>query len=113
MSASPPLKEKSDDVVEYPRHPPKLDPETKAIINADAKLSNPLRGIPHDRLMADVEIFAQERGLTHILPDLQKGALVAQDPSCHTRLDVFSEEDRRILTEEVTHRWRQTPMLYY
>jgi len=53
-----------------------------SLSNADVKLSNPLRGVPHDRLMADVEIFAQERGLTHLLPELKKGALVAQDPSC-------------------------------
>lgn len=26
---------------------------------------------------------------------------------------MFSEDDKRILTEEVTHKWRQTPMLYY
>lgn len=60
-------------------------PTTDAIFsvsNADVKLSNPLRGIPHDRLMADVEIFAQERGLTHLLPELKKGALVAQDSTC-------------------------------
>lgn len=60
-------------------------PTTDAIFsvsNADVKLSNLLRGIPHDRLMADVEIFAQERGLTHLLPELKKGALVAQDSTC-------------------------------
>jgi len=32
--------------------------------------------------MADVEVFAQERGLTHLLPELKKGALVAQDSTC-------------------------------
>lgn len=53
-----------------------------SVSNADDKLSNPLRGMPHDRLMADVEFFAQERGLTHLLPELKKGALVAQDPTC-------------------------------
>jgi hypothetical protein len=26
--------------------------------------------------------FVQERGLTHLLPELKKGALVAQDPMC-------------------------------
>jgi len=31
----------------------------------------------------------------------------------HSHLDIFSEDDKRILTEEVTHRWRQTPALYY
>ena len=30
--------------------------------------------------MSDVEVFARERGLTHILSELQKGALIAQDP---------------------------------
>ncbi|KAG2052536.1 hypothetical protein BDR06DRAFT_957553 [Suillus hirtellus] len=116
MSTSSPVNEKSD-VVERPEHvhhsKSHMDAETRAIANADAKLSNPLRGIPHDRLMADIEIFAQERGLTHLLPELKKGALVAQDPTCHNRLDIFSEDDKRILTEEVTHKWRQTPMLYY
>ncbi|KAG2115563.1 hypothetical protein BD769DRAFT_1487455 [Suillus cothurnatus] len=63
--------------------------------------------------MADVEIFAQERGLTHLLPELKKGALVAQDPTCHDRLEIFSDDDKRILTDEVTHKWRQTPTLYY
>ncbi|KAG1869386.1 hypothetical protein DFJ58DRAFT_765797 [Suillus subalutaceus] len=116
MSTSPSSNEKSP-VEERPQHAPHhsshMDAETRAIANADAKLSNPLRGIPHDRLMMDVEIFAQERGLTHLLPELKKGALVAQDSTCHDRLDIFSDEDKRILTEEVTHRWRQTPMLYY
>lgn len=48
--------------------------------NADIKLSNPLKGISHHQLMSDVEVFARERGLTHILSELQKGALIAQDP---------------------------------
>ena len=47
--------------------------------NVNEKLANPLRGIPYERLMEDVEVFARERGLTHILPDLKKGALQAQD----------------------------------
>ncbi|KAG2065877.1 hypothetical protein BDR04DRAFT_1234315 [Suillus decipiens] len=116
MSTSSPPNEKSEVVKQHHHahhYTPNMDAETRAIANADAKLSNPLRGIPHDRLMADIEIFAQERGLTHLLPELKKGALLAQDPTCHDRLDMFSDEDKRILTEEVTHRWRQTPTLYY
>ena len=57
------------------RCPSTLPPQS----NADAKLANPLRGIPRDQLLSDVEAFAKERGLTHILSDLQKGALIAQD----------------------------------
>ena len=58
------------------RHPLTTPPYS----NADAKLANPLRGIPRDQLMTDVEVFTKERGLTYILSDLQKGALIAQDP---------------------------------
>ncbi|KAG1733548.1 hypothetical protein EDB19DRAFT_1929079 [Suillus lakei] len=117
MSTSRPSNEKSDAVAEHPHHAhhhkSNVDAGARAIANVDAKLSNPLRGIPYDRLMADVEIFAQERGLTHLLPELKKGALVAQDSTCHDRLDIFTDEDKRILTEEVTHKWRQTSTLYY
>ncbi|KAG1869417.1 hypothetical protein DFJ58DRAFT_766031 [Suillus subalutaceus] len=111
MSTSPPSNEKSDTVVEHPHH--SHHPHHLSVSNVNAKLSNPLRGIPHDRLMADVEIFAQERGMTHLLPELKKGALVAQDPTCYNHLPIFSDEDKRIFTEEVTHKWRQTRTLYY
>ncbi|KAG1848848.1 hypothetical protein C8R48DRAFT_778779 [Suillus tomentosus] len=114
---SPTSNEKPDTAVKNPhdvhRQRSNMDARTRAIANANAKLSNPLSGIPYDRLMADVEIFAEERGLTHLLPELEKGALVAQDSTCYDRLDIFSAEDKRILKEEVTHKWRQTPMLYY
>ncbi|EIW76935.1 MFS sugar transporter, partial [Coniophora puteana RWD-64-598 SS2] len=81
--------------------------------NLNAKLANPLKGVSHDQLMKDVEIFAQERGLTHHLANLQKGALVAQDPNVFERSDLFTEEERRILREETTNKFKQTPMLYY
>ncbi|KAL4071537.1 hypothetical protein V8B97DRAFT_1870780 [Scleroderma yunnanense] len=98
---------------EQVHHHPKMDNESKAISNVNTRLANPLRDIPHDRLMADVEVFAQERGLTHIVSDLKKGALIAQDSEAYTRFDMFTEEDRRILEDEVTHKWRQTGTLYY
>jgi hypothetical protein len=31
--------------------------------NANAKLTNPLRGIPRDELMRDVDTFAEEKGI--------------------------------------------------
>ena len=45
------------------------------------RIKNPLLGIPEDQLLADVEEFAREKDLTDILPLLQKGALVAQNPT--------------------------------
>ncbi|KAH0833837.1 MFS sugar transporter [Lanmaoa asiatica] len=98
---------------EHEHHHAKFDAQTRIIANTDAKLSNPLRGVPHDQLMSDVEVFAKERGLTHILPDLKKGALLAQNPDAYNHLDVFTEEDKQILSDEVNHKWKQTGALYY
>ncbi|KAG6329218.1 hypothetical protein ID866_9871 [Astraeus odoratus] len=81
--------------------------------NMDAKLENPLRGISQKHLMADVEVFARERGLTHILPELKKGALVAQDADAYLHFDIFTYDDRFVLEDEVRHKWRQTGALYY
>lgn len=66
---------------EYPsRLFPRCPPTPLLHRNTDSLLSNPLRGIPYDQLMSDVEVFSKERGLTHVLSDLKKGALLAQDP---------------------------------
>ncbi|KAG6328871.1 hypothetical protein ID866_10218, partial [Astraeus odoratus] len=81
--------------------------------NVNAKLTNPMKDTPQQRLLADVEVFARERGLTHILPELKKGALVAQDPDAYLHFDIFSDEDRFVLEDEKKHKWRQTGTLYY
>ncbi|KAI5984767.1 hypothetical protein EDC04DRAFT_2914118 [Pisolithus marmoratus] len=94
-------------------HHPHLDAKTRAVANVDAKLANPLRGVPYETLMNDVEVFAQERGLSHILPELKKGALVAQNADVYKQNDMFTDEDRKFLEDEVTHKWRQTWTLYY
>ncbi|KAI6102837.1 hypothetical protein F5141DRAFT_1050511 [Pisolithus sp. B1] len=106
------------DIAQEPKshheHHTHLDAKSKAILNADAKLANPLRSIPYETLMNDVEVFAQERGLSHLLPVLKKGALVAQDADAYKRHDdMFTDEDRKFLEDEVNHRWRQTGTLYY
>ncbi|KAI6145809.1 hypothetical protein BKA82DRAFT_26914 [Pisolithus tinctorius] len=106
----------SDSVQESkPRHEhhPHLDAKTRVVSNVDAKLANPLRGIPNEILMNEVEIFAQERGLPHLLPELKKGALVAQNADAYKQYDMFTDEDKKFLEDEVTHKWRQTGTLYY
>ncbi|KAI6125348.1 hypothetical protein EDD16DRAFT_454480 [Pisolithus croceorrhizus] len=97
----------------YGEHHPRSDTNTEVIVNADAKLANPLQGIPYETLMNDVEVFAQERGLSHLLLELKKGALVAQDTDAYNKHDIFTDEDRKFLEDEVNHRWRQTRTLYY
>lgn len=43
--------------------------------NPQARIRNPLEGISRAHLLRNVEAFAQEKELTHILPLLNKGAV--------------------------------------
>ncbi|KAJ7443655.1 hypothetical protein B0H11DRAFT_2344041 [Mycena galericulata] len=90
-----------------------VDPALKAVTTANAKLANPLHGIPHEQLMRDVDIFAEERGLKHLSAELRKGALVAQDPLAFENIDILDEEDKYYLRREITHKYSQTKTLYY
>lgn len=70
-------------------------------------------GIPKDQLLQEVEDYANEYDLVDILPLLRKGALVAQSPRDFENISELEEEDRVVLREEVTHRWRHPWALYY
>jgi hypothetical protein len=78
-----------------------------------SRIKNPLVGISKEQLLQDVETFAQEFGLVAEVELLKKGALVAQDPRNADALPELDDEDRRVLREEVTHKWRQPRMLYF
>ncbi|TCD65600.1 hypothetical protein EIP91_002447 [Steccherinum ochraceum] len=81
--------------------------------NVNAKLANPLAGIPREQLMDDGGNFAREHGLGHLEDVFRKGALVAQDPSIFETLDDLDEDDKNALRRETTHRWDQPWQLYY
>ncbi|KAH8119192.1 hypothetical protein DFH11DRAFT_1722739 [Phellopilus nigrolimitatus] len=80
--------------------------------NVSAKIKNPLLGIPEDQLMADVEDFAKEKGLTDIIPLLKRGALVAQNPLSYQSVKGLEPEERVALQFEVTHKWKHPAALY-
>lgn len=77
------------------------------------KVKNPLSGMSKEELMKDVEEFAQEKNLTHILEELKKGALIAQEPKSFESYDELSESDKNLLRREKTHRWSQPFMMYF
>ncbi|CAG8919118.1 unnamed protein product [Penicillium salamii] len=81
--------------------------------NIAGEIKNPLAGIPHDELMANVTAYATEYDLENILPLLKKGALVAQSPAGIDGLAELDDNDRRIINEEQTHRWKHPFALYY
>ncbi|KAL1897600.1 hypothetical protein Sste5346_003906 [Sporothrix stenoceras] len=71
---------------------------------------NPLRGIPREELLADVERFARETGLEGHLDLLQKGALLVQSP--YNEVDL-TEDEARAIREETTHKWKNPRALYF
>ncbi|THV44957.1 hypothetical protein BGAL_0551g00010 [Botrytis galanthina] len=85
---------------------------TQLSANTTGEIRNPLIGIPKHQLLADVETFANKHNLTDILPNLIKGALVAQSPHHADKITELDDEDRRVLEEEVTHRWKHPKQLY-
>ncbi|KAJ6471627.1 hypothetical protein C8R47DRAFT_745810 [Mycena vitilis] len=90
-----------------------VEPSLKELTAANAKLANPLRGISREQVLLDVDRFAEEKGLKHLSTELRKGALVARDPLAFESIDILDEDDKYHLRRETTHRYSQTPALYY
>ena len=95
-----------------------MSPESQSLISpvdprADhCRIKNPLAGIPKAQLIADVEQFAADNDLGDIRDHLIKGALVAQSPTHIDQIQELDEEDRRVLHEEITHKWKHPRILY-
>lgn len=88
-----------------------------AFTDADClfRIKNPLAGIPHDTLLKNVVDFAHEKGLVEELPLLQKGALVAQDPTNYEDIHgqhALDDTEVEVLRNEVLHKWRHPLALY-
>ncbi|KAG9082456.1 hypothetical protein FS749_006833 [Ceratobasidium sp. UAMH 11750] len=81
--------------------------------NVNAKLSNPLAGIPHAKLEEQALAFAHSHGLSAEADLIRKGALVAQDPLGFDALHQLTDSDKAELRREQTHRWDQPRTLYY
>ncbi|THC92806.1 hypothetical protein EYZ11_007708 [Aspergillus tanneri] len=81
--------------------------------NISAKIKNPLADLTPDEVLRDVEDFAHEHGLTYILPELQKGALIARDPDDFELVPDMTDAELTAIGDEVTHKWRQPMALYF
>ncbi|RDB22336.1 putative polyol transporter 6 [Hypsizygus marmoreus] len=80
--------------------------------NVQAKIQNPLHGIPKATLLSQVEAFTRERGLEDKTDIFKKGALLAQKPRDFETLAELDEADRQIIRREKTHKWSQPRDLY-
>jgi hypothetical protein len=114
------------------------DPETTSKINLnenlEARIRNPLAGVPRAQLLRNVEAFAHEKGFPEELFVLTKGAIckswetkyqpcpyahasrdggtVAQSPAEFLTLDRLNNNDRAIIRYEYDHRWSHPWDLY-
>ncbi|CEH14505.1 Predicted transporter (major facilitator superfamily) [Ceraceosorus bombacis] len=80
--------------------------------NVDARIANPLAGIPREQIKLDAKEFAQRYGLDEYTDIMVKGALVAQDPFAFDAVPELDEADREVLRREVTHKWSHPFQLY-
>ena len=69
------------------------------------RIQNPLHGIPKNKLLRQVEHFAQENDLEDILPYLRKGALLAQHPKEFENIPELDEADKEVIRRETTRQY--------
>ncbi|WQF82747.1 Putative major facilitator, sugar transporter, major facilitator superfamily [Colletotrichum destructivum] len=80
--------------------------------NIEARIRNPLLGISKPDLVAQVDAFCREFGFPDKQDVFLRGALAAQHPDLYESLDELTDDDRRALGREVTHRWHLPRDLY-
>lgn len=85
-------------------------------VNHAAKLRNPLVGMSDEDVLADVDTFTEERGLTEHRDAFRKGALLARHnerEDAFEDLDALTEEEKSYLRYEIEHKWSQPTALYF
>ncbi|KAG5350355.1 hypothetical protein C0989_011363 [Termitomyces sp. Mn162] len=70
--------------------------------NVQARIQNPLHGIPKERLLSQVDSFAREQDMLDIAPLLRKGALIAQNPKDFENISELDEKDKEVIRRERT-----------
>ena len=81
-----------------------------------AQLRNPLDGLSEQQVIADVDAWCIERGLTEHQDAFRKGALIArmgQRDDGFEYVSQLTQEEKDILRREQANRWHQPFMLYF
>ncbi|KAJ1026592.1 hypothetical protein NDA13_003969 [Ustilago tritici] len=82
-------------------------------VEAEAStMNNPLTGIPKEELLRQVEVFAQEKGITDELECLKRGVLLAQRPADFQSIEEPSEEEKKAVAHQYARRWSHSLLLY-
>lgn len=80
--------------------------------SAESTVNNPLAGLSKAQLLRDVELFAQEKGLTDELETLKHGALLAQRPADFQTIEELTPEEKSAVAHEYAHKWSHPFLLY-
>lgn len=75
-------------------------------------ITNPLAHLSNETIAQDATTFAETHGLTHMIPLLIRGALVAKDPALFEQVPGITEDEKQSIRNEVLHKWRQSRGLY-
>ncbi|KAK8861192.1 hypothetical protein IAR55_002011 [Kwoniella newhampshirensis] len=81
--------------------------------NKNARIQNPLFGIPKATLFQDVDQFCHQQGFTEHGEVFRKGALIAQNPTKFEEYAELDEADKAIIRREKTHKWDQPRALIF
>ncbi|KAJ5239291.1 hypothetical protein N7468_003910 [Penicillium chermesinum] len=81
--------------------------------NVNARISNPLAGVSKRDLYDRVDRFCQEFGFEAELETFRKGALASQNQTDFEGLGELTEDDKRHLRRETTHKWHLPKALYF
>lgn len=90
-------------------------PRRESVTEAQ-KLRNPLTGLTRDDILADVDAFVDDKGLSEHREVFRKGALLSQHMNTAGAWKQFpdlTEDEQYRLSREETNRWDQPFMLYF
>ncbi|KAK4215005.1 hypothetical protein QBC37DRAFT_420063 [Rhypophila decipiens] len=110
-----PLSEKNPSRVEKGHNHADAIPDLNE--NLEAKIKNPLAGLPRETLFSNVTEFCNANSLAaeSDLHLFKKAALIAQDPTSYETLSgeyALDETEKEVLRNEVLHKWRVPKALY-
>lgn len=82
--------------------------------NINAKIANPLAGYSRQEMMERSVAYckANQIGGEEDIRAFRIGAILAQNPNRHAELEETTDEEKAILTREITHKWSQPKLLY-
>lgn len=92
---------------------PQPSTKEREICNTKAKLAKPLSGYSLDEVQEMAAKYARDKGMAEYEEEFRKGGMLAQNPMAFDTLPLLTNEDRKVLEREITHKWSHPATLYH